>query len=208
MEPPRLPDPTLLPKAQLPAPLDLPAPVLELPKANLPSYAPLTYPFSGGSFGIPVPLNTQESEHDDQKKKPLEPLVPPIKVPELLIPQPQYQEPDKTPSAQKLLPDRPQLGEATTITVPGTDIQIPVPKAEIVTAAAVTSVVSVAATLTATSLFKQLVSLFKPAINIAIKKINKLLKRKELTFARKKLLLRRHKRLHTGKKGGSYTLPF
>lgn len=207
MEPLRIPDPQQVPKPQLPEPLFLPAPVLELPKAAVPSYTPLTFPFSGEAFDSGVRVNTSEPQAESQEKKPAPPVIPPIAVPALTIPQPLFQSPASTPSAQLDTKDRPQLAEATTVTLPGTDIQIPVPKAEIVTAAAVTSAVSVAATLTATSLFKRLVTLFKPVINALIKKINKLRNKKQLTYGRQKLLLRRHKRLHTGKKGGSYNLP-
>lgn len=207
MEPLRIPDPQQVPKPQLPEPLSLPAPILELPKAEVPSYKQLTFPFSGETFGSGVRVNTSEPQAENQEKKPAPPVIPPITVPALTIPQPLSQSPADMPSARLDIKDRPQLAEATTVTLPGTDIQIPVPKAEIVTAAAVTSAVSVAATLTATSLFKRLVSLFKPVINVAIKRINKLLNKKQLTYGRQKLLLRRHKRLHKVKKGGSYTLP-
>ena len=207
MEPPRIPDPGQVLKPHLPDALSLPAPILELPKAQIPSYTPLIYPYADGGASGSFGVNTSEAQAEPQEKKPAPPVVPSIAVPALTIPQPLSQSPVYTPSVQLDTKDRPQLAEATTVTLPGTDIQIPVPKAEIVTAAAVTSAVSVAATLTATSLFKRLVSLFKPVINIAIKRINKLLNKKQLTYGRQKLLLRRHKRLHTGKKGGSYTLP-
>lgn len=208
MEPLRIPDPRQVPKPHLPESLSLPAPVLEWPRAEIPSYTPLVYPYANGgpngSFGV----DTSEPQAEPQEKKPAPPLAPSIPVPALTIPEPQFQTPEYTPSLQPEQQNRPQLAEATTITLPGTDIQIPVPKAEIVTAAAVTSVVSVAATLTATSLFKRLVSLLKPVINVIIKRVNKLLNKKQLTFGRQKLLLRRHKRLHKVKKGGSYNLPF
>jgi L-fucose isomerase-like protein len=88
--------------------------------------------------------------------------------------------------------------ETTTLTVPGTSIKVPVPKAEIVSAAAVTSVISVGATLAATSMFKHLVSAMKPVFKAAAKKVQKLRGKKVLTFGRQRLALRRSKRLHKG----------
>lgn len=207
MEPLRLPQVDQLVPTRLPEPLSLPAPTLELPKAEVPSYEPMVFPFTGGTFSNGVRVNTKAAEGDDQEKKPPAAVVPPIKVPAPVIQAPLYQTPEQTPSVLPEQRNRPQLAEATTITVPGLDIEIPVPRAEIVSAAAVTSIVSVTATLTATSLFKRLVSAFKPIINAVIKKINKLRNKKEISFGRKRLVLRRHRLVHKVKKDGSYTLP-
>jgi len=203
----QLPGALPLTAPRLPEPLSLPAPILELPKAEVPSYEPMVFPFAGGTFSNGVRVNTPEAAGDGQEKKPPAVVAPPIRVPVPEVQVPLYQTPEQQPS---LLPEqrsRPQLAEATTITVPGLDIEIPVPRAEIVSAAAITSVVSVTATLTATSLFKRLVSAFKPVINALTKKINKLRKKKEVTFARKRLVLRRHRLAHKVKKDGSYILP-
>ena len=51
------------------------------------------------------------------------------------------------------------------IDVPFVDQEIPMPSTEIMTAAATTAVISVAATLTATSIFKYLVMVMKPFLN-------------------------------------------
>ena len=198
-----VPGPLPLTAPRLPEPLSLPAPVLELPKAEVPSYTPMVFPFAGETFSNGVRVNARGGQDDEQDKKPHENAMPPIVVPTPRVQVPQYQTPDKKP----VLSDSPQLAEATTITVPGLDIEIPVPRAEIVSAAAITSVVSVTAALTATSLFKRLVSAFKPVIKAATKQINKLRKKKELTFGRQRLELRRHRRLHKVKKDGSYILP-
>ena len=59
----------------------------------------------------------------------------------------------------------PQIpNEIRQVTLPGTDIDVPLPSNEILVTAGTTAVVSVAATLTATAIFKRLVSLFKPII--------------------------------------------
>ena len=203
MEPLRLPQVVPLVPPRLPEPLPLQAPVLELPRAEVPSYTPLVYPYADGTFSGGSRINTKATEDDDQDKKPPETLVPPIKAPAPRVQVPQYQIPDKKPAES----DLPQLAEATTITLPGTDIKIPVPRAEIVSAAAITSVISVTATLTATALFKRLVSMFKPVISASVKKIDKMRKKKSITFGRQRWELRRHRRLHKVKKDGSYILP-
>ena len=203
MEPLRIPERPLLLPPNLPGPLNLPAPVLELPRAEVPSYEPLVFPFADGTFSNGVRLNVQGEKDDAEDKKPPETAAPPIVVPAPKVQVPQYRTPDKTPAGS----DLPQLAEATTITLPGTDIQIPVPRAEIVSAAAITSVISVTATLTASALFKRLVSMFKPVISASLKKIDKMRKKKPLTFGRQRLELRRHRRLHKVKKDGSYILP-
>jgi len=163
----------------------------------------MVFPFAGETFSNGVRVNARGGQDDEQDKKPPENAAPPIVAPTPRVQVPQYQIPDKKP----VLSDSPQLAEATTITVPGLDIEIPVPRAEIVSAAAITSVVSVTATLTATSLFKRLVSAFKPVIKAVTKQINKLRNKKEITFGRQRLELRRHRRLHKVKKDGSYILP-
>ena len=63
--------------------------------------------------------------------------------------------------------------EVKKITIPWTDVEIPVPKEEIVVTAATTAAVSVVATLTATSMFNYLVKIFKPVFMQAVKRIQK-----------------------------------
>jgi len=201
VEAPRIPGAIPLTSPVLPKPLPLETPVLELPKAEVPSYTPMVFPFGAEAINGSVQIDNAKPGDEEQEKKSAPPVVPPIAAPALPTPRTEDLLFEPTPSSLRETKDLPQLAEATTINLPGTDIQIPVPKAEIVTAAAVTSVVSVAATLTATSLFKQLVSLFKPVINIVIKKINKLRNKKVITFGRQRLALRRSRRVYKGKKG-------
>ena len=81
-----------------------------------------------------------------------------------------------TPSEREAAPPpTPRISVPTTptIRIPSTDIDVPVPSAEILTTAATTAVVSVAATLTATSLFKWCVSAMKPVFKAAWTKITK-----------------------------------
>jgi len=67
----------------------------------------------------------------------------------------------------------PKAPEMDYVTVPLIDKEVPVPSQEILVTAVSTATVSVAATLTATAVFKRLVSLFKPIIKTAWTKITK-----------------------------------
>ena len=70
-------------------------------------------------------------------------------------------------------PKEPSAPEVKKITIPWTDVEIPVPQEEIVVTAATTAAVSVVATLTATSAFNYLVKVFKPVFMQAVKRIQK-----------------------------------
>ena len=69
--------------------------------------------------------------------------------------------------------NEPTAAEVQRVNIPFTDITIPVPQEEIMVTAATTAFISVAATLTATSLFKQCVKVFKPMIMQLAKRIQK-----------------------------------
>ena len=136
-------EPPLLPSIRLPEALQLPLPVLEVPRAEIPYYTPLVVP--------PSDLRPPPGIEPDAKDEP--PKAAP-KPPPIIIP------PFTPPEVQKF-------------GIPGTDVEIPVPSTEIVVTAASTAVVSVAATLAATSAFKHLVSLFKPILKQAWNKMKK-----------------------------------
>ena len=134
--------PPVLPVIRLPEPLVLPRPVLEVPRADLPSYKPIVVPPSD--------------------------LRPP---PGVAGTTPSEQEPKK--AAPKPKPKPPTPPEIRYWEVPVLDKEIPVPSAEILSTAATTATVSVAATLTATAIFKQLVSVMKPVIKKILTKKKK-----------------------------------
>ena len=69
--------------------------------------------------------------------------------------------------------NEPTPAEVQRVNVPFTDITIPVPQEEIIVTAATTAFISVAATLTATSLFKHCVKVFKPLFMQLAKRIQK-----------------------------------
>ena len=69
--------------------------------------------------------------------------------------------------------NEPTAAEVQRVNVPFTDITIPIPQEEIMVTAATTAFISVAATLTATSLFKHCVKVFKPLFMQLAKRIQK-----------------------------------
>ena len=158
--------PVLLPALPLANPPEIPAPWLELPRAVVPSYTPMVYPYA--------PVNDVGQ-------------LPPAWEPS----------PEIEPARKIEAPAQPVSAETTTVTLPGTAIQIPVPKAEILSAAATTSVISVAATLGATALFKRLVSLFKPVISVAVKRLQKMRGKPVKSWARQRLAQRHRRSLQT-----------
>ena len=134
-------EPPVLPYMALPEPPRMPAPILEVPDALVPSYKPLVVPPS--SLKAPPGIKGQPLEGAQPKKPTPKPNIPP-KAPEM-----DY------------------------VTVPLIDKEVPVPSQEILVTAVSTATVSVAATLTATAVFKRLVSLLKPIIKTAWTKITK-----------------------------------
>ena len=135
-------EPPVLPYIRLPEPLLLPRPVLDVPRADLPSYRPLVVPPSD-LRPPPGVQGTTQSDKEKQKPKPL-----PVKIPE--IPQ-----------------------DAREIDIPFTDVTMPLPSNEILVTAGTTATVSVAATLTATAVFKWTVTAMKPVLKQTWTKITK-----------------------------------
>ena len=136
-------DPPVLPVLRLPEPPVLPRPVLEVPRAVLPSYKPLVVPPSDLRAPPGVKGTTESDKKKEEKPKPKPPTTPPV------------------PSQIRYFD------------VPGTDVQVPVPSNEILVTAGTTATVSVAATLTATAVFKRTVSVLKPVIKKLLTKKKK-----------------------------------
>ena len=124
----------------------MPSAVLEVPRAQLPSYKPLVVPPS--TLRPPPGIQGPEASEEEPEKEPTKP-------------KPQVKVPPKPPK------------EVQMVDVPFTDVEIPMPSTEIMTAAATTAVISVAATLTATSIFKYLVMVMKPVVKQTWNKITK-----------------------------------
>ena len=137
----------IFPYLELPEAPGLPGPILEIPRAELPSYRPLVVPPNQlkpppGIKAIKEPSKDKGKgkQQETPKSKPVKPYVPP---------------------------------EAQIIEVPFTDIEVPMPTTTIMTTAATTAFISVAATLAGQSLFKYLVMLFKPIFKQAWSKLSK-----------------------------------
>ena len=139
VEPPKLPS-LFLPNAP-----NLPIPILEVPRADVPSYRPLV-----------VPPNT---------------LRPPPGI-EGINSDPAPKAETKKPTAQQVTPPV-TPPEAQFVGIPFTDIEVPMPTTTIMTTAATTAFISVGATLAATSLFKYLVMIMKPIFKQAWNKMTK-----------------------------------
>ena len=143
-------EPPVFPSITLPEAFNLPIPVLEVPRADLPSYKPLVVPPSTlrpppGIEGI----NTEDKAPESSSN-------------------------GKTPASQLTTPAIPSLPpEAQVVAIPFTDIEVPMPTTTIMTTAATTAFISVGATLAATSLFKYLVMIMKPVIKQAWSKLQK-----------------------------------
>ncbi len=137
-------EPPVLPYIRLPEALSLPRPVLDIPRAELPYYKPLVVPPSDLR---PPPGVKGTTESDKEKPKP---KSPPVKLPDIPIPK-----------------------DTREIDIPFTDVTMPLPSNEILVTAGTTATVSVAATLTATAVFKWTVTAMKPILKQAWTKITK-----------------------------------
>ena len=130
----------------------MPLPVLEVPRAELPSYKPLVVPPNQ----LQPPPGVQGIDTGDAP--------------------PQEEETQEQGTATKKQPTKPNINlpsEAQIVEIPFTDIEVPMPTTTIMTTAATTAFISVAATLTATSLFKYLVMVMKPIMKTTWNKITK-----------------------------------
>ena len=137
-------EPPVLPYIRLPEALSLPRPVLDIPRAELPYYKPLVVP---PRHLRPPPGVKGTTESDKEKPKP---KPPPVKLPDIPIPK-----------------------DTREIDIPFTDVTMPLPSNEILVTAGTTATVSVAATLTATAVFKWTVTAMKPILKQAWTKITK-----------------------------------
>ena len=133
------------PYLELPQAPGLPGPILDVPQADLPFYKPIVVP--PNTLRPPPGIQGINSDTYDEAPKDTEPTAAPI---------------------QPYVPP-----EAQIIGIPFTDIEVPMPTTTIMTTAATTAFISVAATLIGQSLFKYLVSLFKPIIKQLWSKLKK-----------------------------------
>jgi len=148
-------DPPVIPYLAIPEAPFMPPPVLEVPRAELPSYKPLVVPpntlrpppgIQGINVGDEPPQEEKKQEQKDQ---------------------------NTNPTKQVTKPNIDLPPEAQIVEIPFTDIEVPMPTTTIMTTAATTAFISVAATLTATSLFKYIVMVLKPVFKQTWSKLTK-----------------------------------
>lgn len=154
-------EPPIIPYAKLPPAIELPPRMtLPLPSGPIPSYQPLVLPSASQIRKARAEQNEAEKQEAEEKRVERQRPVPtpPIQIPQVTV---------------ESIPSRPK--EIAEITVPGTDISVPVPSAEVVTTAAVTAGVaalaSVGATMVAGPAFQRIVKILKPVMKTALKKI-------------------------------------
>tara|TARA_Y100001960_G_scaffold37493_1_gene35561 strand:+ start:945 stop:1430 length:486 start_codon:yes stop_codon:yes gene_type:complete len=141
-----LPSITLPDALSIPGALDIPTPTLEQPTAEIPTFP--TIVIAPTVLAPPVGVITEELE-------------------QLLEEELQRKQEGKPPKPKQ------EAAEVKRIDIPFTDLTFPVPKEEILVTAGTTASVSVIATLTVTSLFKQTVKVMKPIIMQIAKRIQK-----------------------------------
>jgi len=137
---------TLPDALSIPGALDIPTPTLEQPTAEIPTFP--TIVIAPTVLAPPVGVITEELE-------------------QLLEEELQRKQEGKPPKPKQ------EAAEVKRIDIPFTDLTFPVPKEEILVTAGTTASVSVIATLTVTSLFKQTVKIMKPIIMQIAKRIQK-----------------------------------
>lgn len=159
------------PRIDLPPRLLIPKPRLDTPAIELPAIEVPQMPGGTPGSGVPGASASDEEEESPQKEKaakaapsPPLPTLPQLRLPAVPV----------TPQQR----EQSALAEATTITLPIVDVEVPVPRAEIVSTAAITSAISVGAAMSATAMFKWLVRVMKPTFKAVASKLSGLRRRK------------------------------
>jgi hypothetical protein len=155
-------EPPIIPSVRLPEAVPLPPRMtLPVPSAEMPRYQPLVLPSAEQVRQMQASEEEDDSEEKGSKPKEPEPqqqMKTPVQLPAVNIPE---------------VVSQPE--ETTKVTLPGTDIQLTVPKEEVLTTAAATAGVaalaSVAATMAAGPLVQRLTKILKPVMKTALKKL-------------------------------------
>ena len=153
---------------------EVPAVPYNPPRAVIPSHPSLYIPpASELKQNTPNPKVKEAAGSEEQPSERgsppiVQPQTPPLDLPE-----------EKKPG--------PSAAEVAKVTIPIINLDVPVPRADIVSTAAVTSGVSVGAAMSAQAILKRLQSVFKPVIKAVIKKVNKLRNKPNYTWSRKRL---------------------
>lgn len=150
--------PSFLPPAlKLPtAPALPPRMTLRVPSAEVPSYRPLVIPSAAQMRQVEADGNSPQESKEERGQEPAKQKPSPPRTKTVIAPN----------------------SEITTITLPGTSMEIPVPRAEIVSTAVVTagasSVAAVAGTLAAGQILQYLQKVLKPVMTKGLKSLAKL----------------------------------
>ena len=196
-----MPGISMPPTIELPGAFDIPTHDLELPQFKTPTWVPVPIyrddiPNINNATPKSLPKKESQQETTSKKTKKSKPETtdePPVELPPpppLILPAP-----PPPPQLPVKLPPTPQptieFKEVQTVTIPFIEIDVPLPRTEIVvtavSTAAVASVASVGGTLVATAAFKRIMQISKPLFNAILKKITKARGKKTLTWARQRL---------------------
>jgi len=210
-------EPLIIPSFELPDEPVLPAPVMEIPIPDLPTYEPIFIPQRVQPGSIEQLLAPEEPEVLEEDREPVEEKRTPSEEPEsedrsvnkilqqalpYLRRSPKLDSLDGWPWEDDIEPSLPleekeaevpaekELEGVVTVQVLG--IGLPMPEPEILVAAGATATTSVAATLATTSLIKKLSGAMKPVIKKAIAKLQHQ-EVEELSWGRERLAQRLHK---------------
>jgi len=188
------------PAIELPDAFDIPTHNLELPNFTIPKWEPIPiYRNDVPNIDNAIPNQSTKKESDSKqpskkakKSKPQITEEPPIEItapppPPIVLPKlpqiPQQPLPAPAPAIE--------FKEVQKVTIPFIEIDVPLPRTEIVvtavSTAAVASVASVGGTLVATAAFKRIMQISKPLFNAILKKITKARGKKTLTWSRQRL---------------------
>ena len=170
------------PPVRLPPPIIAPTNPIDLPTFDMPKWEPI--PIYRDQ--VPGIGNVNESDDEDQtkeetkeeeteKQSETKPEQAPIKPPTVELPSfPPINLP-VPPSPEEIIPETGMVNE---VTIPIINIDVPLPKTEIVviavTTAGVAAIASVGGTMVANQTFRQLIKVFKPLIKTILKKLMKM----------------------------------
>ena len=173
-------EPPVLPYIRLPEPVRLPPRMILLePTADPPQYR-----------RVILPSASQIRQHQAEQKESQEEKA-----------KEQQQTPAPSPNPTLVPPKIAQPKEITTINIPGTDIELPVPRSEIVSTAVITagasSVAAVAGTLVAGQVLQYLQKALKPVMTQGLKRLAKLQGKTPAESAAKQKWRQRQRRRYT-----------
>lgn len=172
------------PAADIPKAVPLPSFQYEAPEYIVPLWEPvIIYREDVPEKPTPKTESTTETEAAAKKRsKPKE--------------EPSSNQVSEPPTSTPLPPSTSEFKEVQTVDIPIINVEVPVPKPEIIVTAATTatiaSVASVGGTLAATAIFQRLTQVAKPVITFALKKLAKARgKEQPLSWGRKRAAQRR-----------------